>query len=550
VLNSRRDFCKGFVALLPATKALGAVSGRAGDGVPGPAERAAKVTNAGLDALSVKNHRGNVTLKSGGYGQTSRLLIGWAEIDTTPDGKVDLSGQYYHRVSKGIHSRLSATALALESADKEQAVMVSLDLAGFESAFQKELRSMLRGALPDLDVSKVILNAIHTHSAPAVDPVEAIGWLAELPDVMPVSDYRRFLLERIKSVVVEAWRNRKVGGIGHALSSARVGHCRRAVYAGGSAEMYGLTNRDDFVGMESGEDSGVDSVFTFDEGRKPTGVILNLACPSQVMESTYLISSDFMGEIRQLLKQRFGESFRTLGQISAAGCQSPRDLTRNYRGEPDFWHADGVTEIGRRLLAAAECAFPHAAANIDDSPLMRRRGEIISLPRRRASYQEYLEATKQLSQLEAVMSEEDAFRDFCKEVERNEKIPGHPGPYDSKLHHFVLIQNNKAVVARYHDQDKRPAYEMELLAVRLGNIVFVTNPFELFLDFGHQIKARSAAEQTFIVQLCGGSGGYVPTACAEQHGGYGGLIINGQIGSDGGKLLVDTTVKTIAALWS
>jgi hypothetical protein len=478
------------------------------------------------------------------------LLIGWAEIDTTPDGKIDLSGQYYHRVSRGIHSRLSATVLALESSDKEQAVMVSLDVAEFESTLQAELRSMLRPVLPDLDVSKVFLNAIHTHSAPETEPSEQIGWLKEPPDVMPASEYRKFLLERVKSAVIEAWRNRRAGGIASALSFARVGHCRRAVYAGGSAEMYGRTNRDDFVGMEGGEDSGVDLLFTFDESRKPTGVILNLACPSQVMEASYYISSDFMGEIRRLLKQRFGESFRTLGQISAAGCQSPRDLTRNYRGEPDFWHEDGVAEIGRRLLDAVESAFPSAAANIDNSPAMRHKTEVISLPRRRVSYQEYLEAQERLKQLEAAMPEDEAFRDFCKEVERNEKIPGRPGPYDSKLHHFVLIQNNKAVVARYHDQDTHPSFEMELHAIRLGKVVFVTNPFELYLDFGHQIKARSAAEQTFIVQLCSGDGGYLPSARAESLGGYGGLIINGEVGSDGGKLLADTTVKTIKALWN
>ena len=146
---------------------------------------------------------------------------------------------------------------------------------------------------------------------------------------------------------------------------------------------------------------------------------------------------------------------------------------------------------------------------------MRHQREIISLPRRRASYQEYLEAEKQLKQLEAAMPEDEAFRDFCKEVERNEKIPGRPGPYDSKLHHFVLIQNNKAAVARYHDQDTRPSFEMELHAIRLGNVVFVTNPFELFLDFGHQIKARSVAEQTFIVQLCCGDG-WLPTQCPRR----------------------------------
>jgi hypothetical protein len=201
-------------------------------------------------------------------------------------------------------------------------------------------------------------------------------------------------------------------------------------------------------------------------------------------------------------------------------------------------------------LAAVESAFPAAAANIDDSPVMRHKSETISLPRRRASYQQYLEAKKQLNQLEAAMSEDDAYRDFCEEVTRNEKIPGRPGPYDSKLHHFVLIQNNKAVVARYLDQNTNPLLDMELHAIRLGNVVFVTNPFELFLDFGQQIKARSAAQQTFIVQLCCGYGGYLPTARAESLGGYGGLIINGQVGSDGGKLLVDSTVQTITELWS
>ncbi|MFZ4695253.1 MAG: hypothetical protein ACOYMV_09025, partial [Verrucomicrobiia bacterium] len=78
----------------------------------------------------------------------SQLLIGWSETDTTPEGKVDLYGQYYHRVSTGIHSRLSATVLALESAQGEQAVLVALDVAGIDADFQKELRAMLRPELP------------------------------------------------------------------------------------------------------------------------------------------------------------------------------------------------------------------------------------------------------------------------------------------------------------------------------------------------------------------------------------------------------------------
>ena len=479
----------------------------------------------------------------------SKLSIGWAETDTTPEGKVDLSGQYYHRISQGVHSRLSATVLALESGDGEQAVMVSLDLVGFRSDFQEQLRTMLVHELPDLDVTKIFLNVIHTHNAPGVDPIRGIGWLKELPNVLPVAEYRSSLLEKLKVAVIAAWRNRKPGGISNALGFARVGHCRRTVYSDGTAEMYGRTDREDFTGMEGGEDSGVDLLFTFDGKSKPTGVILNLACPSQAMEATYKISSDFMGEARHLLKKKFGEDFRTLGQIAAAGCQSPRDLTRNYRGELDFWHEDGVTEIGRRLLTAVESVFPQAVSKIDFSPVVRHSVKNVSLPRRRASRQDYLDAEIQLKKLAAAIPEAEAYRQFCDEVGRNEKIPGRPGPYDSKLHHFVLIQNAKAVINRYHEQDKEPELEMELHVLRLGNTVFASNPFELYLDFGHRIRARSAAEQTFIVQLCCGTGGYLPSGRAEQLGGYGGLIINGNVGSDGGKILADLTVEEIGRMW-
>lgn len=479
----------------------------------------------------------------------NRITIGWAEVNTTPAGTVDLYGQYYHRVSRGIHSRLSATVLALESADGEQAVMVSLDLAGFMPDFQEELRTMLRPALPDLDVSQVLLNVTHTHNAPGVEPFVGIGWLAELPGVLPVADYRAFVLRRLKSAVIAAWRGRKPGGVAGALASARVGHCRRAVYADGAAEMYGDTGRADFVGMESGEDSGVDLLFTFDAKRKPTGVVLNLACPSQIMEATYRVSSDFMGETRRLLKKHFGKGFRMLGQISAAGCQSPRDLTRNYKGEPDFWHEDGVREAGRRLLAAVENALPPARAGVDGSPLMRHRVTTLTLPLRRASRPEFVRAEEELRRLEAAMPEGKAYRDFCREVSRNEKIQGRPGPYDSKLHPFVVMQNARAVIARYREQHTRPAFEMELHALRLGDAVFITNPFELYLEYGQRIKARSPAGQTFVVQLCGGTGGYLPSARAERLGGYGGLIINGTVGSDGGTLLVDRTLDAITELW-
>ena len=315
----------------------------------------------------------------------AEFAIGWAEVDITPEGTVDLFGQYYHRVSRGIHSRLSATALAIESSNGEPAVLVSVDSAGFQADFQDEVRAALAPKLRDLDTSMVLLNAIHTHNAPGVDRISGIGWLAELPDVMPVAQYRAFAIERIAAAVVEAWTSRRPGAIANVVGHARVGHCRRAVYANGTAEMYGRTDRDDFVGMEGGEDSGLDLLFTFDRNGSPMGVVLNVACPSQVMEATYQVSSDFIGEARRRLKKRFGESFKTLARSAPPARQSPRDLTRGYRGEVDFWHEDGVAEIGKRLDAAVGEALQRGAGKIDHHPAVRHVVRKISLPRRRAS---------------------------------------------------------------------------------------------------------------------------------------------------------------------
>ena len=48
----------------------------------------------------------------------------------------------------------------------------------------------------------------------------------------------------------------------------------------------------------------------------------------------------------------------------------------------------------------------------------------------------------------------------------------------------------------------------------MNDVAIATNEFELFTDYGVQIKARSPAVQTFVIQLTG-SGGYLPTERAR-----------------------------------
>ncbi|MBE6392240.1 MAG: hypothetical protein E7042_08625 [Lentisphaerae bacterium] len=487
-----------------------------------------------------------------------KLMIGWSEADITPDftdKKIPLYGQYYTRLATGIHSRLKTVACAMSSGD-QSFINLSIDTAGCPRQFVDRLKEDIAKLDSTIDTSRVFVNAIHTHSAPSLafkvgtpaTGVSASAWDKLRDQMLTPEEFADFAIPIIAQNVVNAWKNRAPGGIATGFGEARIGHCRRAVFANGKAEMYGDTTRQDFIGMEAGEDTGVEMLFTYDANGKKTGMLLNVACPSQNMESTYVVSSDFAGATRELLKAEYGEDFHTIYQISPAGCQSPRDLVRHYTTEPDFWHADGVPVLANRLLAAVKSATP---GEIDYAPVLKSEVVEVVLPRRRASYTDYKEAQAELARLTAIMPEDQAFEAFCAETHANEKIDG-PGPYDSKLHHFVLIKNAQAVIRRYEDQDANPNYIFPMNVVRLGDIAIANNPFELYLYYGQNIKARSKAFQTFLVQLSGNGNyhaGYLPSPDAEKFGGYGGLIINGQVGSDGGYKLADRTVEEINKLF-
>ena len=389
-----------------------------------------------------------------------KLMIGWSEADITPDSlgkQIPLYGQYYTRIAKGIHSRLKSVILAVSSGD-EYFITGSIDNGGCPQQFVDRLREEVAKRDPSIDTKKIFLNAIHTHSAPSIAfrntekgvvGVATAAWNKLRNETLTPEEYADFAIPVIADSIISAWKNRKPGGIARAFGNARIGHCRRAVYSNGKAEMYGDTTRPDFIGMEAGEDTGIEMLFTFDEQGKRTGMILNAACPSQNMESTYVVSSDFAGAARELLKKEYGEEFHTIYQISPACCQSPRDLVRHYTTEPDFWHADGVPVLAERLLKAVRSAVP---GMVDYAPVLKSEIVNVTLPRRRASYTDFKEAQAELARLTAIMPEDKAFEEFCAETHANEKLDG-PGPYDSKLHHFVLIKNAQAVIKRYEDQD-------------------------------------------------------------------------------------------------
>lgn len=460
--------------------------------------------------------------------RSGQLLVGWASTSITPDKPIALSGQFHTRISKFVHDPVTATALAIEVKDDagvvDQAVMVSCDVVAIRPGIQEGLRDRLAGKLSDFDLQKLMLNATHTHTGPVLS--SAAKYDIPKHGVMQVAEYVDFLLERLANIVIEAWRSRKPGGVSWALSYATVGHNRRLVYEDGTAKMYGRPDTPTFRNVEGSDDHGIELLFFWDQAGQPTGIAIDIACPSQVVEGERYVSADFWHDVRNELRSRYGKQLYILALCSAAGDQSPHCLLRK-RAEASLRKRKKISEteeIAQRIAGAVDHVFDAGKGDVRTTVPFVHTIEQLSLPARRISEQE---AQRAQARVDAYVKKGI---EKLSETERTK------------------LNRERNVVAQY-GQQSRPPCVMELHVLRLGDVAIATNPFELFLDFGLRMKARSRAEQTFLVQLACGWAGYLPTEKAVRAGGYGAEPPSNQVGPEGGRMLVERTVELINAMW-
>jgi hypothetical protein len=279
---------------------------------------------------------------------------------------------------------------------------------------------------------------------------------------------------------------------------------------------------------------------------------MNVSCPSQVTEAKYYVSADYWSEVRKQLSSRYSGDVYVLPQCGAAGDIAPRDLPRGYKaGTPNMWDVPGIIEIGERLAWAVERVYPEAAKSIQTEVVFKHLVRDVDLPTRKVSRQEYEQALEIVREIRSREPDDPddpgtAWNRFLREIEENEKTR-EDGPWDNKLTDYGIVRKKEALVEKYLNQENDPFCPIKLHVIRLGDVVFATNPFELYLDYGYRITGRSKASQTFIIQLCSGSEGYLPTKKALPGGGYSAMV--NRVGPEGGQVLVDETVRMIDAMW-
>lgn len=428
---------------------------------------------------------------------STALKIGWARAEITPNNPVGLIGFGRRRISEGAKDPITATVLALEGIDEngkvtEQAILVSCDLISIRRVTMKSVRALLKKRLPGFDADKLILNATHTHQAPQQQSGSSRGLYDLKANEKPAGwmsgdDYRAFMAERIATAAEKAWNNRQLGGVSWGIDQAVVGFNRRIVYLDATAEILRTTDHPEFAHVEGVEDHTLSLLFFWNANNELTGMIINVASPAQIERRSNRITADFWHDVREEIAARHSKDVFVLPQCAAAGEGYPRSSVQ-HRAQAVMANRRGITwrrEIAKRIADGVDRALPVSRQHIDRKVDFKHTVTRINLPEK--------------------------------------KPPSLP---------FVVLD---------------PVDDVELHLLRIGDIGIATVPFELFIDYGMRIQARSKALMTFIVQLSCGHSEYLPSKRATQGGGY--SAERYLVGPEGGRVLVDASLQRLNAFW-
>lgn len=503
------------------------------------------------------------------------MKIGWGRREYSAEEPFGIRGQLYLRISEGVADPLYVTALTIDDGD-DFVIFTQADITGFAAGILDEVRKGVKAKKPEIDPLKIVLNASHTHSAPMMSEGKETGSWGNMDDIpfdgiemTPPGEVREHFVNMAVEAICESYENRKEGYISYGYGYAAVAYSRRVVYfddvskrvnsnptvPNGHAMMYGMTKDDNFSHYEAGTDCFANYMFTFDENEKLTGAIINVPCPSQCSENEWTLSADFWGDVREEIQKRYGDIY-VLPQCAAAGDLSPHILhyyraqNRRFKLKFENMKIDERIRYPEKIYQRKDIAL-RICDSFDEVYSWAQKEKFNNLP--------VVHSVKTIELDKRIITDEEY--EFClNEIEKRKtlepfKFDG--SPEENLIHNTIILSATKRfenIVKKYEEQKTKPKHETEIHIVKIGNIAFASNQFELYLDYQHRIQGRSPFEQTFIVQLCAqpgnkASGSYLPTQRGEENKGYSASMYCNIVCAKGGQQLVEETVKELKNIY-
>jgi neutral ceramidase len=440
-----------------------------------------------------------------------KLLAGSAKVDITPPLSIPYLG-YVPRQGKftGVHDPLFARALVLDNSETKLAI-ISADSLGYGNEilgpgrnFTAEVREKINDRT-GIETDNVMLASTHSHSTP-----ETLG-ITRLSDVPEAGSWLEVLMDQLASAVEMASGNMAPAQLKLGTGFAKeIGHNRRVRDLSIDDQIApGLV--DPQVGVLMCEVLGSGESF----------VVANFACHPVTVQVQPLVSADYPGVATDLVERTADGCRNCLFLQGAAGNINPMlDDTRDFADVRRY----GMILAGEVLKIIGSLRSPETPTM---EPKLAAKSEVLHLPVRDLPDPEPVRAAYEqaLKDAESAKTDEERFRAL--------RTAG---------------QNRESLDLMESGTDPVPG---EVQVMRIGDLAVASTPGEMFVQLGLEIKRRSAAPHTFVVELANGWVGYLLNPGGFAEGGY--EASPGpwtKVSEDAGQMLVDKAVELIEDLWN
>jgi len=243
--------------------------------------------------------------------------IAAGSIDITPDASLPLAGDSdTSGLSRGVHDPLELNALLLRAHGATLAILTA-DLLFLTEPLRDRVLARVRTELA-LDNASLLVAASHTHSAPSVDPSKPRLGACDPRYAEFVAQRAVELLRRLAAAQpVPCQLEYRAGTADHAINRRRRG--------------WWLTPLPRRVALRAPNPAGPRDetlhVLTFSDSRaRPVAVLWSYACHPVGFPLKTLVSADYPGVVRRVLRAAMGAELPVLFLQGFAGDVRPREL--------------------------------------------------------------------------------------------------------------------------------------------------------------------------------------------------------------------------------
>ena len=423
-----------------------------------------------------------------------KLNAGYASCLVNPPLGYPLHGYYMERFGQGFIDDIEASALALEC-DGVKALIISADNGGFKQTVVEKFLDAINEAT-GVNKDYIFISATHSHTAPSVFYPEFFD-----VDESKINAYIEFLaksLAEISKAALDDLSPARMGfGVGHAPD--RVSYIRRYRMKDGSTCTCPPIDDPNIVGPIGELDRRV-NLIRFDRGDRDDIVIMNYGVHADTVNGD-MFCSDWVGWTRRTVEKALDgvKCMCVMGAQGDVGSTNvhpiPGDMNDTEISFDNEMKSPGMARFVGRALAGVVLQLYDKVAFTEVDGIYAVKGILsakMNIPRK-----EDMPLAKKYKELY--------------EQGRSDEIP----------YTGMELTTVVAEALRMCKMENYPKHcELNMSALRIGGVAFVSIPGEPFTDIGVKIKETEGFDLILPCAITNGYEGYFPMRSAFDEGGY------------------------------